>query len=172
LDIVKVIVFFILLILAAYFDVKNNQIPNRITLPVTVFGFILGALDSGFSGLFSAALGFLTGFLPCFFLFRLNGLGGGDVKLMGAVGTLAGTKFVLFTLWYSSLIGFTIALFILIKNRQLINGLKKSYYLILSIFIKQKSVENYSNDEKKSLTIPYGIAIVTGAYISFFTLCL
>jgi hypothetical protein len=34
--------------------------------------------------------GFAAGFFPAFLLFALGGMGGGDVKLLGAVGVLAG----------------------------------------------------------------------------------
>ncbi len=79
---------------AAYFDLKNRKIPNWYNL--TGFGIAFLArlilLFISFEYLKSGLLGFLVGFfiLFPFFLFRLAG--GGDIKLLAALGMIMGFK--------------------------------------------------------------------------------
>jgi hypothetical protein len=91
---------------AAYFDLKSRKIPNWYNL--TGFGIALLVrlvlLFISFEYLKSGGLGFLTGFfiLFPFFIFRLAG--GGDIKLLAALGMILGFKgflwvFVLTAIW-------------------------------------------------------------------------
>jgi len=106
----------------------------------------------------------MIGFIPLYLVFRLGGIGAGDVKLMGAVGAVGGPKLVIISFWYTSIIGFIMALYLLIKEKQLLEGMKLFKTALTNIFHTKKS----TIIPEKSLTIPYGIAIVIGSYISFF----
>lgn len=93
---------------AAITDWRDGTIPNWLTLPPLVVApvayFIVGGL--------SAALAALLGALVCgagpYILFRRDAIGGGDVKLLAAVGAVAGVAiglegqlfgFILAALW-------------------------------------------------------------------------
>lgn len=72
---------------AAYIDWRHLVLPNLIVLPV----WIAGLAWAGFAGhVQEALLGTALGFIPGFIGFLSGGLGGGDVKLMAALGAWFG----------------------------------------------------------------------------------
>lgn len=78
---------------AAYWDVKEKRIPNRFTLPMfyagCVYQLVLSLID-GWQHLGSGLAGFAIGFGILFVLWFVGSGGGGDVKLMGALGVWLG----------------------------------------------------------------------------------
>jgi len=81
--------------IAALCDWRRGQIPNWLTLPPIVlaplsYGLVFG-LENATHSLASA---FLTGFVP-YLLFRRGAIGGGDVKLFGALGAITGFDLLL-----------------------------------------------------------------------------
>ena len=79
---------FVLLVLCAYWDVRYRRIPNWATLPGVALGLGLNGLFLGWQGMKESGLGLLVGFGALVVLFVLGWMGGGDVKLMAAVGAL------------------------------------------------------------------------------------
>lgn len=77
---------------AAITDLRTRTIPNWLTLPCSLLGLALAGSARGGEGLVLAALGALACFLPPYFLFVRGALGGGDVKLFGALGALLGAR--------------------------------------------------------------------------------
>ena len=77
----------------AWTDIRTGKIPNALTYPLWVFGWVYALLAAGRSGLVDSFSGFFLAFIPCFFLYLAGGFGGGDVKLMAAVGALMGWRF-------------------------------------------------------------------------------
>src|SRR3954469_11993081 len=71
-------------------DLWKGRIYNAVTYPAIAAGFVLQVALHGPSGLVLALGGFAVGFFPAFLLFALGGMGGGDVKLLGAIGVFAG----------------------------------------------------------------------------------
>ncbi|MEG2725548.1 MAG: A24 family peptidase, partial [Kiritimatiellia bacterium] len=75
---------------ACYTEIRWRQIPNWLTIAGMGFGLGSAFIEGDGSGLLSASIGLAVGggiFLP----FCLMGvLGGGDMKLMAAVGAMVG----------------------------------------------------------------------------------
>ncbi|MFO7896861.1 MAG: prepilin peptidase [Candidatus Cloacimonadales bacterium] len=143
-------------IVIAFIDFKQQIIPDLLSLPLIGLGLLFGWLESGTAGLVQAALGGAFGFM--LFLLtaifytkvrKIEALGGGDIKLMAALGTFAGWAGVLAITFLASLLALivllllqhdykkhfpfgpfliTAALFYLIAGRQLVN-------LYLKLFI-------------------------------------
>lgn len=83
---------------AAVCDLRTRRIPNGLTLPMLlcgVFFWLTFAVFHGAQFLISPMLGFLAGFGILFVLWRLGAVGGGDVKLMGALGIWLGLDLIL-----------------------------------------------------------------------------
>jgi prepilin peptidase CpaA len=89
-----------LTLLAAVIDVRTRRIPNWFTVPVLAAGLLFHSLTGGWGGLLMAIGGFVTGFGILLVLWLTGGGGGGDVKLMGAVGAWLGPwhTFIVFLL--------------------------------------------------------------------------
>src|SRR5882724_6515196 len=79
-----------IVLVAAWHDVRWRKIPNWLSLGGMLAGLILNTALGGAAGLRSAAGGLLLGFGGYFCLYCLRAMGAGDVKLMGAVGAIAG----------------------------------------------------------------------------------
>ena len=82
----------IALAVAAVFDVRSRQIPDAISIAL-----VLVAIGAKLAGLHPVSwsgvvLGFTLAFLLSFALFAIRGLGGGDVKLLSALGAALGAS--------------------------------------------------------------------------------
>jgi prepilin peptidase CpaA len=75
---------------AAVIDLRTRRIPNWFTVPVCVAGLLFHLCTDGWSGLLMSLGGLGTGFGILFVLWLIGGGGGGDVKLMGALGAWLG----------------------------------------------------------------------------------
>jgi prepilin peptidase CpaA len=99
-----------LLVWAAVVDLRFRRIPNWLT-----FSLALAGLAQSFTPVHTvspgpAALGLLTGFGVTFLLFAIGALGGGDVKLLAAIGALIGPMPALVVFAISAVIGMVIVL--------------------------------------------------------------
>ena len=151
---------FVLLVLCAYWDIRFRKIPNWATLPGAALGLGMNGLFSGWQGMKISGLGFLVGFGALVVLFALGWMGGGDVKLMAAVGALKGYPFIVSALFYSLIVGVVIGVAMLIWNRKALRTLKNLFYIIGSRFTKL--VPRQDVDRKEAQKIPFGLAIVLG----------
>src|SRR4051812_16989858 len=79
-----------LLCWAAVQDVRTRRIRNWLTFPLALCGLAQSFAPNPTVGPTGAALGLLTGFALTVPLFAIGALGGGDVKLMSAIGVWIG----------------------------------------------------------------------------------
>ncbi len=88
---------------AAISDLRTRRLPNWLTVPAFAAAVLTHTAVNGLAGLGFSLLGFATGFGILLVLWLIGGSGGGDVKLMGALGAWLGvsltlTVFILSTL--------------------------------------------------------------------------
>lgn len=77
---------------AAVTDQRMRKVPNWLTVPAFAAAVVVHTATGGLAGLGFSLLGFATGFGLLFILWVFGGGGGGDVKLMGALGAWLGAK--------------------------------------------------------------------------------
>ena len=80
---------------AAVSDWRTRKLPNWLTLPTFLLAILFHAITGGWSGVALSLLGFATGFGILLVLWLIGGGGGGDVKLMGALGAWLGPTLTL-----------------------------------------------------------------------------
>jgi prepilin peptidase CpaA len=80
---------------AAISDLKTRRLPNWLNVSAFAAAVIVHTVFNGLTGLGFSLLGFATGFGILFVLWLIGGGGGGDVKLMGAVGAWLGAALTL-----------------------------------------------------------------------------
>lgn len=171
----------ILIFLTMYFDLTKKKIPNSITFPAMLLGLVINSVFFGIEGFKFSLVGFLVGLGVFLIPFILGGMGGGDVKLMAAIGALKGWEFVLYNTIYAGLAGGIIVIIFLIYKKKLWITLKKAFGMILRpiLFIFNITFENqrlkkindyFLNLEsiKEKHYIPYGVAIGLGTLFVYF----
>jgi len=73
-------------------DLSSRRIPNLLTGLGALSGLALNALCFGADGLVASGAGFAVAIAVLLVPFALGGIGGGDVKMMAAVGALLGPR--------------------------------------------------------------------------------
>lgn len=87
---------------AAVEDIRTARIPNWLTYALIVAGFGLILLNGSYV---VGILGLLVATLPAFILYLNGTLGGGDVKLLAAVGLLLGVPLIVDVVVWSIISG-------------------------------------------------------------------
>ena len=151
----------LLVILSGYTDLRARIIPNLVTYPAMLLGLAFngilgGGAQGGADGIISASLGLFVGgavFLP---FFLTGGFEGGDVKLMAAIGSLGGLRFVIGAILLTALAGALVAFVVILRS-----GAWRSTLRNLGRLLRFKQVEPPPGDAAP-LTVPYGVAIALG----------
>jgi prepilin peptidase CpaA len=157
--------------IAAATDMRSRIIPNWLVRAGLALGFGLNAYMYGWSGLASAFLGFglaLGLYVP---LYLLRAMGGGDVKLMAAVGALAGPKdwFTIFVL--ASVLGGIFALGLLYVRHSTGSTLANIWQILGNLArLRAPYASNPDLDigSPKAITMPHGVAIAAGTFAFLF----
>jgi leader peptidase (prepilin peptidase)/N-methyltransferase len=122
-DYVTELAFVAAMLALIFIDFDHQILPNGITLPGMALGLALAGprVDVSFrDALLGALLGAGLLFLVSEVYFRLRkveGLGMGDVKMMGMVGAFVGWKGVLLTLFLGSLSGTLVGLVVMVASK-------------------------------------------------------
>ncbi|GIU73687.1 MAG: hypothetical protein KatS3mg004_0774 [Bryobacteraceae bacterium] len=147
-------------LIAAVTDLKRREIPNWLTLGAILAGLGLHTWLRGWEGLKFSAAGLGLAALIFVPLFVMRWLGGGDVKLMGAVGALAGAQnmFVIFVL--DAILGGIAALVLVIVRGRFLRTLRN----IPRMFRFQRESELEAGGEK-SLGLPRAVTIAAATLL-------
>lgn len=84
---------------AAATDLRSGRIPNALTYPALVAGPLWHAVADGRRALLAALIGIVAAGVGPALLHRRGVMGGGDVKLFGALGGLIGGRAALDVQW-------------------------------------------------------------------------
>jgi leader peptidase (prepilin peptidase)/N-methyltransferase len=108
-------VLFSALVVITFIDLDHESIPDFITLPGIAFGLVVGALllPQRWDSIIGLLLGYgVLGLLADYYYFftERDGMGHGDVKLLGMIGAFLGWQQVIFVLLLGSLTGSVVGL--------------------------------------------------------------
>jgi prepilin peptidase CpaA len=156
-------------LVGAAFDVKSRRIPNKLTGPSILFGLALHLTLGGWHGLLNGlAAGLICG--AVFLVFYLaGGMGAGDVKLITAVGCIAGLSNTPYLLVLTALAGGVMAI-----GLALVRGkLKETLMNVGALAAHHKEQGLTSHPElnvrnASTLRLPYGLAIAAGCTITLY----
>lgn len=149
-----------LVILAVTWDLRTRRIPNALTVTGFFTALALRALPGG-EALLAGVLGGLIGLILTFPLVLMGGLGGGDAKLLAAVGAFLGPSNLPLALLVTALVGGTMALALAIQHRALGETLRHAGALVGGVAKRAPAARNLRTPG--ALTVPYGVAIGAGA---------
>jgi prepilin peptidase CpaA len=156
-----------LLVVAAWFDVRFHRIPNQLTLVGLVVALLLRAplgWDSWLRGIEGLAVALLAGLL----FYVLGAFGGGDAKLLGAVGAFVGPTELLGTLAYIVLAGALAAIVVMARRGLLPLLLINTLQLFKSLRFAGRAGGVNTLETPGSQAIPYAVPIAVGTLIWWF----
>jgi len=154
-------------------DLRSRLIYNLVTLPSLLLGFGLHLAFWGWNaglgmGLKWSLIGMLAGGLPFLVLnsIQSRAFGGGDVKLLAALGALFGAPMILQLLLRVAISGGIVALAVLILKGEVLSTLRRGLRRRAASkdMSEGSELEHKESDPKRedSLYIPYGVAIAVG----------
>ena len=113
------------LVLGAASDLRCAKIPNWLTYSAMAGGLLLHTTQHGLSGLSQSAGGLLMGIALFLAFYLLGGMGAGDVKFMGAVGSWLGLSGVLSAAVVTTLLGGAYAVATAIRHWGIGTGVRR-----------------------------------------------
>lgn len=131
-------------------DLRWGKIYNWLTFPAIFAGWAINFATGGISGLAYSFAATVLGILIYMPAAGFGLMGMGDVKLLGAIGALGGSSFVVSVFLYSSALGIPHAVLI-----QVLNYGRSAFSMILTSFstkaFLEKTIhkENAHNEENK-----------------------
>jgi prepilin peptidase CpaA len=173
----------LLLLVAAWSDIRTRRIPNVLVFPGAIAGVLLHALlpqEAGGPGVLSSLAGWGTGLALLLPLYLLRIMGAGDVKLMAMAGAFLGAQETVGALLCVLLAGGVLALGAALWQGKL-GVLWRNFNVMLlgalaggsmmGLPVSGKSGESGAGDAAESAsesaaesvgTLPYGVAIAAG----------
>jgi prepilin peptidase CpaA len=142
-------------------DLRSRKIPDLLTLPAMVVALVLGFVTGGLSGVLASATSLIVCGTVLGVVALAGGMGGGDVKMMAAVGALLGLPDCLWGLLYAALFGGLLAFGMALFRGQLWRALRNIGAWALGLLHLSK--ERPPLGQGSPLWVPYGLAIAAGA---------
>src|SRR5438874_12249727 len=105
-------------VVAAVIDGYKLKVPNWITFPMIVSGWILSTISFGWAGLGWSLLGTVVGLALLLPAYAVGGMGAGDVKLLAGVGAWVWGTTTLYAFALSAVIGGVIAVLMVVSRRK------------------------------------------------------
>lgn len=158
------------LVVAAAIDGWKLKVPNWITFPLVISGWIYSGLAYGWAGLGWSLLGTLVGLVCLLPLYAIGGMGAGDVKLLAGVGAWLWTVHTLNAFIWSAMVGGAMAL-VMVIYRKAWHKHRDQFWMILLELVSIRNPNKLAAiaAERKSsmLLLPYGIPIAVGSILYF-----
>ena len=146
---------------AAGMDLAYGRIFNWFTVSMGALGLVYAVFSGGLHGLGAALLGILAGFVLYSWLFMLGVLGGGDVKLLMALGAWGGAHFALDVATLGIAIGGVMGLGLMLVTGKIRSFAARLYRFILTLTVKELEAETFKIDRKTKM--PFGLPIAIAA---------
>lgn len=151
---------------AVYLDVKTRTIPKWVTIPMALMGIVYYGATLGKLGVVHSLQGLLLGFLIMLIPYLAGGMGGGDVKLMAAIGAVKGPYFIFFMAVFLTVVAVIVTTIVLVREKRFVSTWK--YYLHYFLHILSRLTfgifDRDKPDNLKHITT-YPFAIVIGASV-------
>ncbi len=181
-----------LVVPAAVVDLRAGKVPNWVTYPAILAGLVIHALLGGWvgdanagsrvswlgpavfgygndMGLTGAAVGFAVGFFPLMVVWLAGGIGGGDAKLVGAIGAIGGWRLAVGAMMYGFVIAALMAVVVMVYKKVTLRTLRRVWHTV--VLLVTPGAKPADPTSKDSPQIPFAVALCLGtvaAMISMF----
>jgi prepilin peptidase CpaA len=158
------------LVVAAVIDGYKLKVPNWITFPMIIGGWLFSAYFFGWAGLGWSLLGTVVGLALLLPAYAIGGMGAGDVKLMAGVGAWVWATVTFYAFCASAIVGGAMAVAMVLYHRGWYKH-KDQFFKILDEVLSIRDPNQLSTiaAERKSsmMLLPYGIPIAIGTIAYF-----
>ncbi len=155
----------LVLVVAAVIDGWMLKVPNWITFPLVLGGWIYSTASFGWEGLLWSLVGTAVGLLLLIPAYAIGGMGAGDVKLLAGIGAWVWAATTLYAFCVSAIVGGIIALVMVMVKRDWYYHATKFWTItneILEIRDPNKLSAIAAERKGTMLLLPYGIPIAIG----------
>lgn len=154
-------------ITAAYADIRTRRIPRELTVAAILAGLAYHALTGGFTNaLVGAALAFAVGMA----MFSIGAIGGGDVKLITALGSMLGLDSWGRAMATAIVVAAVMALIEVVRHRAVRQTARNMWEIcktLLGTRFHGHPVLNVKNSA--ALRSPFGVAAAIGTIVALIT---
>ncbi len=158
------------LIVAAIIDGAILKVPNWLTFPFILSGWVYGSITDGWLGFGYSLLGTFVGMMLLLVLRNMGGMGAGDVKLLAGVGAWLGTVVTLYAFAATTIVGAIMAIAMIAWS----GNWFKHYAMAMQILHEWTTIRApgrlaaIARQRKPTMTLlPYGIPMAVGSIIYF-----
>lgn len=150
-------------IVAGFTDWRTRRIPNALTFPAILLGFLAHGALGGWHGLVSSLIATGVIFAILLPLVAARGMGMGDYKLLLATSAFAGLDRFLWVLVFSALAG-TILGFAMALRRHYLKRMFQNLPVVFGHMLRSPFTPHVelNIDNPKMLTFPFGVAVAAG----------
>ncbi len=160
----------VLLVTAAIIDGWKLKVPNWLTFPMVIGGWVYSTVFFGWAGLLWSVAGTAVGLGLLLPAYAIGGMGAGDVKLLAGVGAWVWGTVTFFAFCVSAIVGGAIALAMVFYRRQWGQHRHLFSALVTEIVVVRdpSSLSALAAQRKSSMMLlPYGIPIAIGSIAYF-----
>jgi prepilin peptidase CpaA len=151
-------------LIACITDLRSGEIPDRLTLSTGIVALLFGAFFGGWRGFVTALIGILVCAIVPIIAHKVDGMGGGDVKLFAALGGLAGPGMGLEVELLSLCVAFVWGLGVVAYRGRLWSALGNSGQLVFNAFLPPSRRREVAPEALTRLRI--GAAIFAGTVLA------
>ncbi len=158
------------LVVAAVIDGIKLKVPNWITFPFIISGWIYSFAAFGWEGLGYSLLGTIVGLALLLPAYAIGGMGAGDVKLLAGVGAWMHSTHTAWAFAYTAIIGAVLAVLMAVYRKALRKHATQFWMIVQEILVIRdpNELSEIAADRKASmLLLPYGIPIAIGTIAYF-----
>ncbi len=152
-------------LMAAVTDLRSYKIPNWLTLSAMAIGLFGHAFIDGLSGVLVSLKGLGVGLTLFLILYATGGMGAGDVKLLGAIGSIIGAEGVFTAGIMAMLLGGLYAIATMISFWGLRTSLKHITSILKTCILTGTTFSALSSP-KEQPQLRYGLVIGLGTLTS------
>lgn len=158
------------LVVAAVIDGWKLKVPNWLTYPMIVSGWIFSFAVAGWGGLGASLLGTVIGLALLLPLYAVGGMGAGDVKLLGGVGAWVWGAVTFYAFCATAIVGGVMAV-VMVLSRRAWTKHRNQFVMILGEWFRVRNPEKLAAiaaERKRSMfLLPYGIPMALGTILYF-----
>lgn len=140
-------------------DWRYRRIPNWLTVPGLAVGIVVNTLLSGWPGAKASLLGAGLGLLVLLPFVLIRALGGGDFKLVSALGAFLGPGRLVDVLIVSMLVAGVMATVLIVYKGRVRQSLRNMGHMLGAFLRLRLPGAEMSLDNPESAKIPFGVAV-------------